>query len=419
MKAKTVLLILFNLVIILTTTQSLASVSQGVPEIRFEATTHDFGTIYPREKANHVFRFTNVGEGELQISKVTNACKCTVILLSAAKLAPGEEGEIAVTFDAGDSLGKLSRSIYVHTNDPKHEITQLQIEVFIGAPAVITPEKIVLGKVKQGEEIERTATITQAGREELEIVTADSTSEYLKTTFHPAEGNPPRYEIKATLSPEAPAGIIREYLTVLTTSNIHPLYEIPVEGEIITDAVIAPPPNPPVPEVVPKGRVSIPTQVAINNLLRITFFYAADCEDCQAIESELFPRLAEDFPGQFEIIYYELNDLKNYQKLIEYEERYDDQDNEMPVIFVGERVLGGKEEIWRDLIPVVGEILGEEPAATLKNFNSSRKDVNTPASSEETELSEAKAVSYLAYFSKEGCRKCRRVEYTLRDLRAR
>ena len=50
---------------------------QSKAEIRFEKETHDFGKIREGELPSFEFKFTNVGEEPLVISRVNVSCGCT------------------------------------------------------------------------------------------------------------------------------------------------------------------------------------------------------------------------------------------------------------------------------------------------------------------------------------------------------
>src|ERR1041384_3789667 len=53
------------------------SVPAGGPQIQFEETKHDFGSVDP-QKLNHTFKFKNAGTATLEIKNVQPGCGCTV-----------------------------------------------------------------------------------------------------------------------------------------------------------------------------------------------------------------------------------------------------------------------------------------------------------------------------------------------------
>ncbi len=100
----------------------------GDAEIKFEKTTHDFGT-FPENapKVTCSFKFTNTGDGLLVIHQAVASCGCTVPQYPKEPIKPGESGEIVVTYDGtGKFPGHFKKSITIRTN-AKQEIIRLYV----------------------------------------------------------------------------------------------------------------------------------------------------------------------------------------------------------------------------------------------------------------------------------------------------
>lgn len=101
----------------------------GEAEIKFEKTTHNFGT-FPESspKVTCTFKFTNTGDNLLVIHQAIASCGCTVPQYSKEPIKPGESGEIVVTYNgAGKFPGHFKKSITIRTN-AKQEIVRLYVE---------------------------------------------------------------------------------------------------------------------------------------------------------------------------------------------------------------------------------------------------------------------------------------------------
>ena len=85
-------------------------------KIKFAGTTHEFGTIKTGDKVNHKFKFKNTGNAPLTIKNVDVSCGCTFPSYPFIPIEPGEEGEIDVTFDSKNKLGRQKPTITVITN---------------------------------------------------------------------------------------------------------------------------------------------------------------------------------------------------------------------------------------------------------------------------------------------------------------
>ena len=103
--------------------------AQKQAEIKFEKTTHDFGTFSEKSPVvSCTFTFTNVGERPLVNNQAMASCGCTVPEYTKNPVKPGEKGEIKVTYNGtGKFPGHFKKSITVRTNG-KVEMTRLYIE---------------------------------------------------------------------------------------------------------------------------------------------------------------------------------------------------------------------------------------------------------------------------------------------------
>ncbi len=108
-------LILMTLLLVCGITMASA---QKQAEIKFEKTTHDFGTFSEKSPVvSCTFTFTNVGERPLVINQAMASCGCTVPEYTKNPVKPGEKGEIKVTYNGtGKFPGHFKKSITVITN---------------------------------------------------------------------------------------------------------------------------------------------------------------------------------------------------------------------------------------------------------------------------------------------------------------
>ena len=107
----------------------LSSFAQKKASIQFETLTHDFGTFDSSKtpKQEYTFVFTNVGDAPLVVNQAVSSCGCTVPSYTKTPIAPGEKGEIKVTYNPGKTIGRFTKNITVRTNgDP--ELTRLYIK---------------------------------------------------------------------------------------------------------------------------------------------------------------------------------------------------------------------------------------------------------------------------------------------------
>lgn len=125
MKAKSTILLIPVLLLIFIS-NSYSNFSSPLPVIKFDDLNYDFGNVKQGENLEHVFKFTNNGEGVLVISSVQPSCGCTGVVMDEKKeFESGEEGEIKITFNTQGRLGVNSKAVTVNTNDPENPVITL------------------------------------------------------------------------------------------------------------------------------------------------------------------------------------------------------------------------------------------------------------------------------------------------------
>lgn len=85
-------------------------------EFKFESETHDFGKIVMNKPVTYDFKYTNVGEQPLIITKAEASCGCTVPKYTSTPLKKGESGTISVTFNAATGPSTFSKTITITSN---------------------------------------------------------------------------------------------------------------------------------------------------------------------------------------------------------------------------------------------------------------------------------------------------------------
>lgn len=98
------------------------------PDINFDRTTYDFGTVKQNSKVTHVFTFSNEGKSNLKIRKIRATCGCTTVEPDKKIIKPGEKGSFKAIFHTGNRKGHQRKLIYFISNDPKKSNLRLTIK---------------------------------------------------------------------------------------------------------------------------------------------------------------------------------------------------------------------------------------------------------------------------------------------------
>lgn len=105
---------------------SSAAMAQAV--IKFEKTSHNFGTFSEEQVQTCEFTFTNTGDKPLVINQAFGSCGCTVATPPKDPIAPGEKGVIKVTYNGKDKLkGFFKKSITIKSN-ASNAITRIYVQ---------------------------------------------------------------------------------------------------------------------------------------------------------------------------------------------------------------------------------------------------------------------------------------------------
>jgi hypothetical protein len=89
--------------------------------------TYDFGDVYRGQKVTHQFTLRNAGNDTLRISQVSASCGCTAAMASTDVVPPQGRADINATFNSEGYGGRVSKYIFVTSNDPVSPTQQLVI----------------------------------------------------------------------------------------------------------------------------------------------------------------------------------------------------------------------------------------------------------------------------------------------------
>ena len=138
----------------------------------------------------------------------------------------------------------------------------------------------------------------------------------------------------------------------------------------------------------------------------IYIFFANDCPNCQAILQNYVPTLKSMYPF-LEIKTFEIGNPVYYEALAKLEKKFNRRGNELPVIFIGDQMLSGDQEVMERLDPLIleyqmkGDLIPPLPPLEITSV---------------AKTSERKSSVELAYFYQKGCPKCDRANYLLKYL---
>ncbi len=110
----------------------------NAPVFKLETNAVDLGKIKGSTQNEVEFKFTNAGKNDLIVRHVRSTCGCTAVQQGSqgVGIKPGQSSSIKASFNSGGYSGKVTKAIYVYTNDPKNSEVVLMINADVEQQAV-------------------------------------------------------------------------------------------------------------------------------------------------------------------------------------------------------------------------------------------------------------------------------------------
>ncbi len=85
-------------------------------QMEFTEMEYNFGDLYQGEKAEHIFKFKNIGNSPLILNNVLTTCGCTASEWPREPIPSGVKAEIKVIFNSASKIGRQNKVITVRSN---------------------------------------------------------------------------------------------------------------------------------------------------------------------------------------------------------------------------------------------------------------------------------------------------------------
>lgn len=221
----------------------------GVPKAEAVEKVYDFGTVLNAVPVEHTFRIRNLGTGTLMIGSVQTSCGCTAAKPTRSAVGPGEESQIAVSFDTRFDKGPATRTVTVYTNDPQAQKIVLTMKGDVKVQVEAVPAQVAFGDVKHGTAQTRQVLLNDlVGQEQappkeggklapLRVKSLSNASPNIKVTQTARADGKPGAALTVTLLDSMPLGPFDDTIKVATSRA--PV-EITVFGTVQGDITVKP-----------------------------------------------------------------------------------------------------------------------------------------------------------------------------------
>ena len=207
-------------------------------EIRFAATTFEFGKVFGSTVVRATFVLTNTGTSPLEIKNVQPGCGCTTVDPWDRWVAPGSNTTLVLRLNTSNLSGPVTKSATVSSNDPKQPIATLLIQGEVWKPLYVQPNVVVFGPVF-------TST-----NDNVRVVKVVNNTEEMIVLQDPVSSNPSfrptlriikpgkEFELRITANPPFAAGTVKGTITAKTSSTN--MTQISVTALSVTQTQAAP-----------------------------------------------------------------------------------------------------------------------------------------------------------------------------------
>jgi hypothetical protein len=216
----------------------------GTPKAVVSGKVYDFGSVLNAVPVAHVFKIHNAGTGNLIIANVQTSCGCTAAKPTKNDLAPGEDSDIAVSFDTRFDKGQATRTVTVFTNDPAAKQILLTIKGDVKVQVEAAPAQVAFGDVKRGVEQTRqvmlndlVAATDPKASQDLKVKSIKNDSPNIKVTAAPRTDGKPGAALTVTMLKTMPLGAFDD--TVKIETSRAPV-DITVFGTVQGDITVKP-----------------------------------------------------------------------------------------------------------------------------------------------------------------------------------
>jgi hypothetical protein len=234
------ILVLGFLAGILTAAWSLTAT--GKPRAVFRETAFDFGKVKQGDVLTRDFVFKNEGDAMLVIERVETTCGCTAALASADKIAPGKQGMIKVSLDTHSYAGRMTRFVYLISNDAAASRRELSVAAEIEVPPSPKIEldryNIDLGLSLEGEAPAAKVVIRNVGELELQVEMAHELIKFFSSgrgiQFPVVVPAGKSVEVEFRFPPQTRVGSLRDYVIIRSNDTYRSTQTVYISRYVVT-----------------------------------------------------------------------------------------------------------------------------------------------------------------------------------------
>jgi len=306
------------------------------------------------------------GDGSLKVEEVVSDSELLDVRLAETARLEGTDRvfPVLLTLKPGLPVGAFEGSITIISNHPKEPELRIPVFAMVKGDIEVSPEALFLGFVTRGQAASKRVTLRACTARVFAIEEVCKSFDLFAVEIWPKD--PGReYVATVTLKDTASAGLIKGEVHFHTDSPLQPMVAIPVHALVEDRRGTA--------ADQPSGEATRDA-AARSPVVRVFVFRSQGCTDCELTDNDNMQAIAAKVGCRLDVRYFDIEDMANWRKLTDLEKKYQDTDNEMPVVFIGAEVLGGEREVAEMLEPIIATYAAEGGTAWPDGTESGSQD---------------------------------------------
>ncbi|MBZ5514413.1 MAG: DUF1573 domain-containing protein [Acidobacteriia bacterium] len=205
------------------TAMLLAAATQGFAQ-KTVSDLHNFGTIELKAPMEHTFDFRNDRPEALEIKNVQLTPPLTVTRMTS-RVEPGARGSVTIRLETPRERGDFKGFVAITFKNADAKQLYFWVVGRLEAPIDFEPFAAFFVSTQRGETKTKSLVITSHEAEPLTILEIKHDTSRFTTRLETLEPGR-RYRLSLTVKADAPAGRATEYITLVTSSQKHPLLKV-------------------------------------------------------------------------------------------------------------------------------------------------------------------------------------------------
>jgi hypothetical protein len=192
----------------------------------------DFGQVLQGQPVVLDITVTNKRDTPLTIGSVQPMCSC-MTEKSDRSIAPGKTGTISLRLETADYSGPVTEAALIQWVDSAVPVTRVELKLDVKPVLQVLPKKLVRFKAALGKVVTQSVDLKAADGKPFKVTGVETSKPFLKAAAVAAGAG--GYRLTITLGADAPAGMLKETVTVRTDIPTLPSLTLNVTGIVVQE----------------------------------------------------------------------------------------------------------------------------------------------------------------------------------------